>query len=155
MRSARPAFSTACLNTPSAVGDRQMLPVHTKRTLTGLAGLPVTDHRSHSFKEQALLERLQLVPQLGGTLEFEIAGSFQHLLLEARHFAREPFLVHRGVALLRLRRLQLPACLVPVIDAVDDVLDALVDTFWRDARSEERRVGKECRFGWSPEHEQQ
>ena len=37
------------------------------------------------------------------------------------------------------------------VDAVDDELDKLDDEF-EYARSEERRVGKECRSRWSPYH---
>ena len=40
IRSLRPRDSTMCLNTPSAVGDRQILPVQTNNTLN-THGLPV------------------------------------------------------------------------------------------------------------------
>src|SRR5262245_37728210 len=128
MRWARPAFSTRCRNTPSAVGDRQILPVQTNRTLIGSTALtppppppsfrdkrspcrrPSSLRGSHPrkpgpllrrscrFDEQALFQRLQPVPELGCTLELEVARTVEHLLLEALHFPRELLLVHRLVA---------------------------------------------------------
>ena len=41
---------------------------------------------------------------------------------------------------------------VPVENSTEGVISHTLDTFMRSNRSEERRVGKECRSRWSPDH---
>src|SRR3712207_9385426 len=38
------------------------------------------------------------------------------------------------------------------LTAMGNAVDMLLETSWRSTRSEERRVGKECRSRWSPYH---
>src|SRR3712207_7885767 len=59
-----------------------------------------------------------------------------------------------GEACFRYRHLELTACVALVLPvAVEYAVDeARRIVYLRRARSEERRVGKECRSRWSPDH---
>src|SRR5690625_7548091 len=52
--------------------------------------------------------------------------------------------IHQQTAPVRLRALRLPGEPIPPREAIAQLRDQ--------GRSEERRVGKECRSGWSPNH---
>src|SRR5205823_13948096 len=63
-----------------------------------------------------------------------------------------------------LERKQVRALLAFLLLHANEIVssDVLIDALWGSAppravkaRSEERRVGKECRYGWSPDHEKE
>ena len=43
-------------------------------------------------------------------------------------------------------------CAMPMFNNIDSLKDLKVPNLWETPRSEERRVGKECRSRWSPYH---
>src|SRR4051794_7958874 len=94
MRSLRPASATALRNTPSAVGDRQMLPRQTNNTratgcamLDGVMGRPTRsslDRKRHA--KEGLLQLIQVIAQFGGPFEFQILRGLEHFLFEPPQF---------------------------------------------------------------------
>src|SRR5262245_66600030 len=68
----------------------------------------------------------------------DVCSSDLSTLVHARMRNREP-----GIA---------PHCVIPGRGAVTELLRA-IDTHGVVRRSEERRVGKECRYRWSADHE--
>src|SRR5215831_17629295 len=75
--------------------------------------------------EYLRLELGELVAHLRRLLEFEVPGMIQHELLEPLDLLGDLLLAHGLIAGMLLRRLQLGLDVAGVVDAVDDVLDAL------------------------------
>src|SRR3712207_3799469 len=108
----------------------------------GLAGRRMPPHRSAGRRTARLGHglRQQEDPMIAVIFEVEPAeGRFDEYL---DHAARlKPFLekVPGFISVERFRSLSNPGRLLSL-------------SFWEDDRSEERRVGKECRSRWSPYH---
>src|SRR6185312_12996845 len=133
---ARPSRSAITTCAPSVANFRAIArprpPAAPVTIATWFASFIVSRLHRKRDAEELLLELVEPVAQLRRLLELEVACRLDHLLLEELQLLLEVLLGHRLVLRLRLRGLELAAALIDVVDAVDDVLDALLDTPRRD-----------------------
>src|SRR3989442_12587888 len=105
---------------------------------SGQAGIPLAARLARAGKQVLLAERAEL----GGTCVNSGCTPTKTMIASARaaHVART-------AARLGVRTGPVEVDLAAVVERKDAIVRK-----WREERSEERRVGKECRSRWSPYH---